>query len=563
MITEMRTKSQAARVAQLTGGTQLRGKQGPDATAPLTRFVDTGSDFEAARAEVESVSVLFALYEGDVVTWAENKEPGAQVASGWRVTAAKFEVEWPADPERANRIRSHFGARRKAYNWALGRVKSDMDARKINPDHKAVPWNAAAFRKQWNQEKCQVAPWWAENSKECYSSGFADLDQALKNWEAGKAGERKGKKPGFPVFKSARNDPGRVRFTTGAMRLEPDRRTITLPVIGGLRSKANTRRVQRPVASGRARILNMTLSERWGRLFVSVCYAVRTPDTPPVLTQPRARAGVDLGLRSLATVSSIDPDTRKETVQEFENPAPLRGALTARRKAGRQAARRIPGSRGHREAKAKLRKMDRRCVNIRAEAAHQLTTKLARTYGEIVIEDLDLAGMKRSMGKKAFRRSVSDAALGQVRPQLEYKTPARGSSLIVADRWFPSSQIHHGHVLPDGTSCRLEGKARMDKVLRCPSTGEHVDRDVNAARNLRDWPGHASWGLVEAPVPYVSSPAGSGRDGGPDARVCGLPGSACKTSPHRGQAVRGETRTSAARAAATEPREGKRSSDHY
>ncbi|MCL2582188.1 MAG: IS607 family element RNA-guided endonuclease TnpB, partial [Streptosporangiales bacterium] len=457
----------------------------------------------------------FALHQGDVVSWAENREPGSQVPSGWRITAAKFEVEWPSDLERTKRIRSHFGARRKAYNWALARVKSDMDARKINPDHESVPWNSAAFRKCWNREKHEVAPWWAENSKECYSSGFADLEQGLKNWKAGKNSTRKGKKPQFPVFRSARNDLGRVRFTTDTMRLEPDRRTITLPVIGGLRSKENTRRVQRHLASGRARILNMTLSERWGRLFVSVCYAVRTPDTPVGPVQPELRAGVDLGLRVLATVSSIGPDG-KEIIQEFENPAPLRASLAARGRAGRQMSRRIPGSRGHREAKAKLRKMDRRCVYLRAQTSHQLTTELARVYGQIVVEDLDIAGMKKSMGKKAFRRLVSDAALGRVRPQLTYKTQAGGSTLIVADRWYPSSQLHHGHVLPDGTPCRLEGKTLIDKVLRCPSTGELVDRDVNAARNLRDWPGYASRGLVKASVPYVSSPVGSGGDGGPD-----------------------------------------------
>jgi putative transposase len=66
------------------------------------------------------------------------------------------------------------------------------------------------------------------------------------------------------------------------MRLEHDRRTIVLPVIGGLRSKENTRRVQRHLVSGRARILNMTLSERLGRLCVSVNYALR-------IQPPRAR----------------------------------------------------------------------------------------------------------------------------------------------------------------------------------------------------------------------------------------------------------------------------------
>ena len=115
------------------------------------------------------------------------------------------------------------------------------------------------------------------------------------------------------------------------MRLEPDRRTIVLPVIGALRSKENTRRVQRHLAAGRAQILNMTLSQRWGRLFVSINYALRTPTTPRTVAQPTVLAGVDLGVRTLATVATIDTVTGVETLTEYPNPAPLKATLAARR----------------------------------------------------------------------------------------------------------------------------------------------------------------------------------------------------------------------------------------
>ena len=61
----MRTRTQAARVAELTAGTHLAGKPKPDGSVPLSRFVDVGADFEAHRDAVESVSVLFELYAGD------------------------------------------------------------------------------------------------------------------------------------------------------------------------------------------------------------------------------------------------------------------------------------------------------------------------------------------------------------------------------------------------------------------------------------------------------------------------------------------------------------------
>jgi putative transposase len=199
--------------------------------------------------------------------------------------------------------------------------------------------------------------------------------------------------------------------------------------------------------------------------------------------------------------------------------------LVARRQAGRELSRRIPGSGGHRAAKAKLSGLDRRCVHLRREAAHQLSTELAGSYGRVVIEDLDLAAMKRSMGRRAYRRAVSDAAMGSIRPMLAYKTARCGGKLVVADRWFPFSQIHHGCTAPDGTPCRLVGKRRIDKSLVCPHTGEVVDRDHNAARNLRDWPENASCGPVRTTAPSVPGPTTSvGTGHGADAGSSGAGG---------------------------------------
>jgi putative transposase len=81
----------------------------------------------------------------------------------------------------------------------LGQVKADMDAKELDADHASVDWTQAALRKVWNQVKGEVAPWWADNSKEAYSTGLADLEAALKNWQASKTGKRKGRKVGFPV----------------------------------------------------------------------------------------------------------------------------------------------------------------------------------------------------------------------------------------------------------------------------------------------------------------------------------------------------------------------------
>ena len=184
-------------------------------------------------------------------------------------------------------VRSHFGARRFAFNWGLALVKADLDARKLDPGHESVGWDLGSLRKVWNRAKNEVAPWWATNSKECYSAGLADLAQACVTGTTARTAAGLVGGWGSRGSNQLAATPIGCGFTTGAMRLEDDRRTITVPVIGGLRSKENTRRVQRHLASGRAQILNMTLVAavgpvvRVGRL--RTAHPERSAELPPNL----------------------------------------------------------------------------------------------------------------------------------------------------------------------------------------------------------------------------------------------------------------------------------------
>jgi putative transposase len=423
-----------------------------------------------------------------------------EVPDGWVTRGWRFEVQ-PVTLEQRSLIHQHFGARRFAYNWALAAVKANLDACTADPAALPLAWDLPTLRRAWNQAKVEVAPWWPSCSKEAYACGIADLIQALGNWSASKHGRRAGSRVGFPRFKARHRDHGRVRFTTGAMRLEPDRRHITLPVIGKVRSKETTRRLERLIGMGRARILSMTLSECGGRLFVSVATIVEQAPRRP--SESDARCGIDLGIgQEWAVVAHHDG-----SIQRVAHPAPWTHTYTQRRRVARQASRRVVGSRGHRQAKAKLAALDRRAANLRREAIHTLTTQLARRYGTIVIEDLDVAAMVRGMGRRAFRRTVQQAGIGAVRPTLAYKTAWGGGQLVVAGRWFASSKTHHGC---GGYHADLK---LGDRVWVCPRCEALVDRNANAALNLRDWTGPVTdrdvqRGGVAAPVPRVGDHGG-------------------------------------------------------
>jgi IS605 OrfB family transposase len=376
-------------------------------------------------------------------------------------------------PRQAKALWSHCGAHRFAYNWGVDLVKRRLDERAAGLNAQ-VPWTLPALQREWNSAKQQAAPWWRENSKEAYSSGLDALARGLKNWSDSKHGKRAGSRVGFPKFKTKHRTRPTCRFTTGAIRVEPDRHHVTLPRLGQIRTHESTRKLARRLDTGTARILAATVSRTADRWQVSfTCEVQRSARTP---ARPRAIVGVDVGIRHLAVLS---------TGQVIANPRPLDRAQRRLRRLNRQlarchgprtpdGARRIPSA-GWRHTKQRLARTHARVANIRRDTVHKLTSELVSSYGTIVVEQLNVAGMLRN---RRLARAISDAGFGELRRQLGYKTAWHGSTLVTADRWFPSSK-----------ACSACGavKAKLflsARVFHCEACGLLLDRDLNAAINL-------------------------------------------------------------------------------
>ena len=335
-----------------------------------------------------------------------------------------------------------------------------------------MSWTAYGLRKDWNQAKAEVAPWWAENSKEAYSSGLANLAAALTNWRDCRAGTRRGPQLRFPRFKGKRTRLS-CRFTTGAFGLpDGDRRHVTLPRIGLVRTHESTRKLARRVERGTARIRSATVSYRCGRWFCS--FSVEITRTDPALTRPDTAVGVDLGVKSLAVLS---------TGEFIANPRHLDVALRELRRLQRQAARRRGPDRLSRRApsnrwrrtQARIARLHARVANARRDGLDKLTTRLVRRFGTIVLEDLNVSGMLRN---RRLARHIAGVGLGELRRQVGYKTAWTGGRLVVADRWYPSSKT-----CSDCGAVKAELATRI-RVYHCDECGLALDRDLNAARNL-------------------------------------------------------------------------------
>jgi putative transposase len=170
-------------------------------------------------------------------------------------------------PGQRRALTSHCGAARVAHNWGLHLVQERLKQRRAGEDVE-VPWTLPELRREWNRAKDHVAPWWAENSKEAYASGLDGLARALKNWTDSRSGRRKGRPVGFPHKKRKGRCRDACRFTTGAIKMLPDRKHVQLPRIGVLKTHESTRKLARRLEQGTARILAATISRTASRVGV-------------------------------------------------------------------------------------------------------------------------------------------------------------------------------------------------------------------------------------------------------------------------------------------------------
>ena len=138
------------------------------------------------------------------------------------------------------------------------------------------------------------------------------------------------------------------------------------------------------------------------------------------------------------------------------------------------------------KTRAKLQRDYRKVANIQYDIVHKFTTKLVNDYDKIVIEDLDVKKMQMThVASKGLQRSL----FGLFRKVLTYKVNWYGKELIIADRYYPSTQrcSNCGNVKTGEEKAGLDGNKKhgtKHNEYICYECGAIMDRDENAVKNL-------------------------------------------------------------------------------
>ena len=213
-------------------------------------------------------------------------------------------------------------------------------------------------------------------------------------------------------------------------------------------------------------IKRVTISRTANRWFVSIIVDTGTPNTPRD-TRGFPVVGIDVGINTLATL---------DNGKQYPNPRPLKRYERKLKREQRKLSKKVFLSNNWYKQKRKVEKLHYRIACIRKDAQHKATTEIVHTASGICVETLKIANMLKN---KNLAKALSDSALGGFLEKPKSKAEVLGIPITEAPQFYASSKTcsHCGH--------KKEELSLSEREYHCSVCGYSIDRDVNAAINLK------------------------------------------------------------------------------
>ena len=342
----------------------------------------------------------------------------------------------------ATQFAQHCGYARVAYNHALADFKDGLD----NNERRSI----SVLNKRFNETKHDTYKWCDALSQiPANQAIFSNLSNAITRWRSGLSR--------FPKFKK-RSHGQSYQADSGRGTISVEGQYIKLPKIGWVRMHQKLR--------FQGTICKVVISKKGHRWFASILVDTFRDD-PKLDATDKPVVGVDVGIKHLAITS--------EGVY-YENPKALARYERKLKRLQRRLSRKVKGSRNRQKIKDKIARLHYRIACIRQDAHHKATTAIVNTASAIGIESLNVAGMVKN---HRLAKALSDASLSTFLTYLKSKAEWLGIKIVEADRFYPSSKTCSNCGTIDSDL------SLSDRTYHCNACGHTMDRDLNAAINLK------------------------------------------------------------------------------
>ena len=384
-------------------------------------------------------------------------KPRNNVDQNYRYNARKIELR--LNEEQKQIFNQAFGYSRYIYNKSLDEWKKMYEAWKedssqTKPNNRKVRDNLKASREDWEFSQLNML----------IESTVEDLAKAFNMMWKGY-----GK---YPKYKSRRNQKDSCRFfRKDKYSLQIKGEKANKLKLVGIKSLIH---MKEPLFLKEGHtIQEITVSKRADRYYAGITIRYLRDDKES--SKEDSYVGIDLGVKDFAIIND-DRGLYKKYKSLSQKLIPLHKRVDIYNKI---LSRKHYGSKNYEKARTKLSRTYMKISNIRKDYLHKISTHITTKYKYICIEDLKVSNM---MKNKNLSKYIAEQGWREFRTMLEYKAEKNGCKIITADRWFPSSQICSccGNVLHGKDKIKLS-----QRVYHCNECGNKIDRDYNAAVNLK------------------------------------------------------------------------------
>ena len=272
---------------------------------------------------------------------------------------------------------------------------------------------------------------------------------------------------GYPRFKSKKDNKQSCRFELGAIskrNVYTDYK-LSLANIKNVKFRCNKKYTEY-LQKHKENIRQATLTKLpCGEYYLSILI---DGDLTHKVKESHHIIGIDLGVKDFIVTSDGEV---------FENLHFKKSESKKLIKIQKQLSRKENNSNNRNKTRIKLAKIYKRITDKKQYYLHQVSNYLIDENQVICMEDLNVNGMLQN---HKLASSIQELNFGEFRRMLEYKANWYGRKLVFVDRFYPSSKTcnHCGYV---NKKLKLS-----DRQWVCPDCGEIIERDYNAALNIRD-----------------------------------------------------------------------------